>query len=88
MVVKDIKERVRVEWLNKNNHRSHVNKGTLTIDLTDKIYNRHPSRQRALLLTNITPHSRFNRSITLQAFWSMVTTTKSYSQRTQKLPYH
>ena len=88
MVVKDIKERVRVEWLNKNNHRSHVNKGTLTIDLIDKIYNRHPSRQRALLLTNITPLSRFNKSITSQAFWSMVTTTKSYSQRTQKLPYH
>ena len=88
MVAKDIKVKARVEWPNKNKLRSLANKGTLTIGQTDKIYNRRHSRPRALLLTNITPLSRFNRSITSQAFWSMVTITKLYSQRTQKLPFH
>ena len=88
VVVKDIKVKVRVEWLNKNKLKPHANKGTLTIDQIDKIYNRRPSRRRELLLTSITPLSRFNRSITSQAFWSMVTITRSYSQRTQKLPFH
>lgn len=86
-MAKDIKAKVRVVWLNKNKLRSLANKGTLTIDQIDKIYNRHPSRQKALLLMSITPLSRFNKSITSQAFWSMVTITRSYSQRTQKLPF-
>ena len=46
MVVKDIKVKVRVEWLNKNKLKPHANKGTLTIDQIDKIYNRHPRRRR------------------------------------------
>ena len=88
MVVKDIKVKVRVELLNKNKLKSHANRGTLIIDQTDKTYNRRPSHQKELLLTNITPLSRFNKSITSQAFWSMVTITRSYSLRTQKLPFH
>ena len=87
-MVKDIKVKVRVEWPSKNKLRYLANKGTLTIGQTDKIYNRRHSRPRVLSSTNITPLSRFNKSITSQTFWSMVTITKSYSQRTQKLPFH